>query len=153
MLWNTKKTKNSLASLIRRTLELEQKIIMGKKLGHCLFSGPFSFLCQINDLNLSIFVQKRNNFRLKPYLIFSVLLSTFKKLQISAIFITFFYQGFEFLHVQIPLNYYTAVFKEPFYGPTARLSDFTFRLVTSNLYIALTLLHKKVGKNFFTKFF
>ena len=68
-------------------------------------------------------------------------------------FITFFYQGFEFLHVQIPLNYYTAVFKEPFYGPTARLSDFTFRLVTSNLYIALTLLHKKVGKKFFTNFF
>ena len=55
--------------------------------------------------------------------------------------------------MQIPLNYYTAVFKEPFYGPTARLSDFTFLLVTSNLYIALTLLHKKVGKNFFTIFF
>ena len=65
----------------------------------------------------------------------------------------FFYQGFEFLHVQIPLNYYTAVFKEPFYGPTARLSDFTFRLVTSNLNIALTLLHKKVGKNFFHQIF
>ena len=55
--------------------------------------------------------------------------------------------------MQIPLNYYTAVFKEPFYGPTARLSDFTFLLVTSNLYIALTLLHKKVGKKFFHQIF
>ena len=94
MLWNTKKTKNSLASLIRRTLEFEQKIIVGKKLGNCLFSGSFSFLCQINNLNLSIFVQKRNNFRLKPYLIFSVLLSTFKKLPISAIFYYFFLSRF-----------------------------------------------------------
>ena len=84
MFWNTKKIKNSPASLIRRTLEFEQKIIVCKKLGNCLFSG------QINNLNLLIFVQKRNNFRLKPYLIFSVLLSTFKKLQISAIFLIFF---------------------------------------------------------------